>query len=197
MFDRRFFLLLVFLVLCGAALAFRSWNEQAQQGRFTALPAAIPGCPSVPVDDLADWLDQPEAADKRAFLLGRQTFVVSKMSGLASGGAVHDPAFCAVGKGWEIAAAQAVTLPGGVGERLVLRKGEESLVLLFWFEDSGAVFSSYLEFKLRLLGRRLAFWEAQPLPSLFLVQSRATDRQAWQHFEQEVVPWLRLDPAKI
>jgi len=189
---RHTLLLLAFFLLCAAALGYRSWHERIQDKAFTTLPSEIPGCPSVPIDDLEAWLEQSEAADKRAFLVHGRAFVVSKMSGLAAGGAVHDPAYCARGKGWQIKGTQSVDLPGGVGTRMHLEKGEESLYLLFWFEQDGTAFSSYVEFKLRLLLRRFTFWRQADYPSLYLVQSREAQAPAWQHFQQDVVPWLRL-----
>ena len=117
---------------------------------------------------------------KRIYRVGRENFIVVIIDGSRNRHAVHDPTYCFRGAGWTITGERALTLPGGAGKILSLRKGNETREAVFWFSDGQARHAQVTRCWWQSALRRLSFGASGPAPVLVLVQPLETDRTDWE-----------------
>jgi len=153
------------------------------QSRLAGLAPAGLGFTSreVPLNETEKSIFGSAQVVKRIYRAGRENFVVVIIDGTRNRHAVHDPTYCFRGAGWSIAGERSLTLPGGAGKVLSLRKGNETREAVFWFSDGRERHAQVARCWWQTALRRLTFGASGPAPVLVLVQPLENDRTAWEN----------------
>lgn len=92
--------------------------------------------------------------------------------------AIHDPAFCFRGAGFDVVRESDVPLSGGVGRQVELKSENEKRELVYWFSDTRTRYHSLLNFRLQTAFSRLNANQRTPLMILLYGRHRTPDQWA-------------------
>ena len=123
---------------------------------------------------------------KRIYRAGREDFVIAIIDGTHNRHAVHDPTYCFRGAGWNVAGERPLTLPGGAGKILSLRKGNDMREAVFWFSDSRKRHAQVVRCWWQMVCRRMTFGWSGPEPVLVLVQPLNGSSSNWELMPAEL-----------
>ena len=154
--------LLGWLILAAAALLVVGWNRVPlgdAADRLARLPAASSGLAvrNIPLSDAERSALGPAHVVRRRYSSASGSFVVTIIDGTANRHALHDPAFCLRGAGWQVLTDAPATTARGPARRLTLTRGDESQELLTWYSDGRSTFARPAEAWIRTALRRLSF----------------------------------------
>lgn len=152
------------------------------QNRVAGLAPAGLGFTSreVPLNETEKSIFGPAQVTKRVYRVGRQNFVIVIIDGTRNRHAVHDPTYCFRGAGWTIAGERPLALPGGAGQILSLRKGNQTREAVYWFSDGRERHAQVARCWWQTALRRLTFGASGPAPVLVLVQPLDDESAAWE-----------------
>ena len=123
---------------------------------------------------------------KRLCQTASQRVVVSIIDGTRNRHAVHDPAYCLRGGGWEITTREQLAIPGGQAAKLTLTKAGQRAEALFWFSDGRTRHVSPTTLWLASAARRLTCGKSGPAPVLVLVFPVEGGTPDWSRLWEEM-----------
>lgn len=158
------------------------------QDRVSRLALAGLGYTSrdVPLNETEKSIYGSAQVVKRFYRAGHENYVVVIIDGARNRHAVHDPAYCFRGAGWNIARASALALPGGTGTILTLQKGGDTREAVFWFSDGRERHAQVARCWWQSALRRLTFGASGPAPVLVLVQSLDGGNADWNRLPAQL-----------
>jgi hypothetical protein len=104
--------------------------------------------------------------------------------------AVHDPAYCFAGAGWQIERAEKIELSRGEALFFNMRRGEQECGALCFFDDGKRQFSSAPSYWLRSSLRRLTLGLSGEEPILVLIRSFPGEPFSLERVRQVLLPGL-------
>jgi hypothetical protein len=116
---------------------------------------------------------------KRLAIAGNNRAVVTVIDGTKNRHAVHDPAFCFSGAGWELSGEESVPLSKGVARLVHLQHGSDRAEALYWFSDGNQQFSRPLLYWWKTALRRLTFGTSGMEPVLVILTSNGDPAPNW------------------
>jgi exosortase D (VPLPA-CTERM-specific) len=159
------------VMACAALLVVTTMVSFQLAGREEA-PPARQSFLDFPMD-LAEWHGEPMAMERQYVdVLRFDDYLLANYQGPGgpinvyaayyrsqkSGQATHSPKTCIPGGGWEIASLDEVVVPAGLGaeigfraNRVVIQKGEQKQVVLYWFKQRNRLVTSEYLVKFFLL----------------------------------------------
>jgi hypothetical protein len=182
-------ILFVGLALAGLlALAWDGVSLPDAQDRVARLPAAGLGFSSreMPLNATEQSVYGAAQAVKRLYRAGRENFVVIIIDGARNRHALHDPAYCFRGAGWNIANERALKLPGGAGKILTLQKSGDTREAVYWFSDGSERHGQVVRCWWQTAMRRLTFGASGPDPVLVLVQPLEGRSADWERLPAQL-----------
>lgn len=123
---------------------------------------------------------------KRVCQTATQRFILSVIDGTRNRHAVHDPAYCLRGAGWEITGSETIPLPGGEAAKLTLTKAGRTTEAVYWFSDGKKRQASAIAQWLGAAARRLTFGGSGPAPVLVLLFPEEGSGLDWPELWREV-----------
>lgn len=129
---------------------------------------------------------------KRTYETGGQQFVLIAIDGTGNRHAVHDPAYCFRGAGWEIVGQQALPLAGGEARIVQLRRGAEASEAVFWYSDGRTRQTSAWRAWAGTIGQRLQFWRSSGETVLIMLQPAGPRVIDWPKLLRDVPELLAL-----
>jgi hypothetical protein len=128
----------------------------------------------------------------RRYLFGGRDLFVSVVDGTKDRHAVHDPRYCFQGAGWRLLSETPFAVPGGMGRRLKLARGQDRFETYFWFADGSGRYASFPRYWWQTTLRRftLGKWGAEPV--LVVVQDLYPARNGTALAVPELIQALRL-----
>ncbi|MBX3748947.1 MAG: exosortase-associated EpsI family protein [Opitutaceae bacterium] len=116
--------------------------------------------------------------EKRLLRVRGRAYALTVVDGTRNRHAIHDPAYCFRGAGWEIRAGADIGLPHGETRAVSLRQGAREAEALYWFSDGRQAFASATRYWLLTTLRRLTLGRSGAEPVLVIlipVDERAPD----------------------
>ena len=175
--------LLAGLVLAGLlAMAWDSVTLPDAQDRVSRLATAGLGFTSreLPLNETEKSIYGAAQVTKRIYRAGHENFEVIIIDGARNRHAVHDPAYCFRGAGWDITGDRPLNLPGGAGKILTLQKNGETRQAVFWFSDGLERHAQVSRCWWWVALRKLTFGSSGPAPVLVLVQPLNGGETDWE-----------------
>lgn len=123
---------------------------------------------------------------KRLCQTGSQRFVISVIDGTRNRHAVHDPAYCFRGAGWEVTSSEPLSIPGGDGAKLKLTKDGKTTEAVYWFSNGSERHASAMSSWFSAASRRLTFGQSGPAPVLVLLFSPDATPLEWSQIWKDV-----------
>lgn len=122
---------------------------------------------------------------KRLYQVGGQRLVLLVVDGSRQRHAVHDPAYCFRGAGWEPTAAGTLPLPRGAARQVRLSRDGRTVEAVYWFTDGHHQHASPARCWVHQTLRRLTFgaWGAPPV--LVMAQPVSGESVRWQDLLQQ------------
>jgi hypothetical protein len=117
---------------------------------------------------------------KRLAVEGEDRAVVTIIDGTRDRHAVHDPAFCFRGAGWEVTGQESIPLANGRGRLLHLRQDGYTAEALYWFSDGARQFDRPLVYWWKTSLRRLTLGRSGSEPVLVVLTSAGDMLPHWQ-----------------
>ena len=140
----------------------------------------------VPLNDTEKSIYGAAQVIKRIYHAGRVNLVVVIIDGARNRHAIHDPAYCFRGAGWNLAGERPLPLPGGAGKILSLQKGSETREAVFWFSDGRQRHAQVARCWWQTAWRRLTFGQSGPAPVLVLVQTLDGGSMDWERLPAQL-----------
>jgi Protein of unknown function (DUF3485) len=125
---------------------------------------------------------------KRQYQAGPHRISVLVVDGTRNRHAVHDPAYCFRGGGWEAVSSSEIPMLGGRATRQVFRRGNESRDLVFWFSDGKSRYSSLVRHAWDSALRRITFGRSGEAPVLISLQASGDPSPDWDVVLQAIPP---------
>ncbi len=116
---------------------------------------------------------------KRIYRLGKLSFVFLAIDGSRYRHAVHDPAYCFRGMGWEVEKRSPIPFEGGEAALLSLAQEERHRTALFWFSDGAHRHSSIIHYWFQATARRLTFGLLGTEPLFIILQPMGSYPPSW------------------
>lgn len=116
---------------------------------------------------------------KRAYQAGPYGVAVLVVDGTRNRHAVHDPAYCFRGGGWQIESDSELPILAGEARRQVFRRGAERRELLYWFSDGEHRHASIARYTLESAMRRVTFGKSGPASVLVSLQTAGDPAPDW------------------
>ncbi|GAB5558386.1 MAG: hypothetical protein SynsKO_00330 [Synoicihabitans sp.] len=123
----------------------------------------------VPVSEAEASVFAGASVLKRLVKVRGQTVVLTVIDGTRNRHAVHDPAFCFRGAGWEVERETAFAVEWGEARRVALRRRAETAEALYWFSDGQRAFGSAVTYWGRTTLRRLSLGASGDEPILVVL----------------------------
>lgn len=125
---------------------------------------------------------------KREYQAGPHRIALLVVDGTRNRHAVHDPAYCFRGGGWEAVSSSEIPMLGGRATRQVFRRGNESRDLVFWFSDGKSRYGSLLRHAWESALRRITFGRSGEAPVLISLQASGNPSPDWDVVLQAIPP---------
>ena len=125
---------------------------------------------------------------KRAYQAGPYGVAVLVVDGTRNRHAVHDPAYCFRGGGWQIEADSEMPLLAGAARRQVFRRGAERRELLYWFSDGAQRHASISRYTFESALRRVTFGKSAPASVLVSLQAAGAPPPDWDSILRAIPP---------
>lgn len=109
--------------------------------------------------------------EKRWVAVGGSEFILLAVDGTRNRHAIHDPAYCFRGAGWDVVSEEKVPLEGGEGRRLGLERQGAKAEALYWFSEQGEEYAGPLRYWGRTALRRLTLGRSGVEPVLVILMS--------------------------
>lgn len=155
------------------ALPARVGHLEARDGRLDAALASAAGADA--------WL-------LRAYVdggTGIASLYVGYFATQARGRTIHSPRNCLPGSGWEVLAWRRASLPAGAGRvtvnRVLLSRGRQRALVLYWYQGRGRVESSEYRVKWNLLRDAALRRRSEEALVRVTVPVRGSETEAYQH----------------
>lgn len=168
--------------------------------RMVPLPDAAERVRSLPLEGLT-FRGQDVALDavetnhfagvtllKREYQAGPHRIAVLVVDGTHNRHAVHDPAYCFRGGGWEQVSKSEIPMMGGRAIRQVFRRGTEARDLVFWFSDGQSRYGSLARHAWESALRRITFGRSGAAPVLISLQAAGNPPPDWDVVLQAIPP---------
>lgn len=139
-------------------------------------------------DEDRKLLGDADAVSKAVQLQGGGGFVLTVIDGTRNRHAVHDPSYCFVGSGWEVAEKREVATTSGTALMQVLVKDGRRLEALSFFDDKGRQFSSATRYWLEAGWRRMTFGASGAEPVLVICKGVPDVPVDWDRVRNIVLP---------
>lgn len=110
--------------------------------------------------------------------IGNEEVVLLVVDGAQNIHAIHDPAFCLRGAGFELASEADVPLPGGKAKQLELQNGDQRREVVYWFSNTRERYHSLLQFRLDTTFSRIYSNIDPPLMVLLYGEHRSPEQWA-------------------
>ncbi len=123
---------------------------------------------------------------KRLCQTPTQRVLVTIIDGTRNRHAVHDPAYCLRGAGWEITGSRVLPVPGGEAACLSVAREGRITQALYWFTDGQSRHSSLCRHLLQTAARRLTLGCSGPAHLFVLIASPDGQPVDWERLRIEM-----------
>jgi len=139
--------------------------------RLAALPerGIMMHSQEIPVTAAEDAIFAGATVLKRLVKVRSQAVVLTVIDGTHNRHAVHDPAFCFRGAGWEVEDELPFAVEWGEARRVALSRRGETAEALYWFSDGERAFGSPLGYWWRTTLRRVSLGASGQEPILIVL----------------------------
>lgn len=131
-------------------------------------------------------------AMKRLYIYRGRQLIVTFTDGSNNRNAVHDPAYCFLGSGWQITSDSSMRLENGVARLLSLQQGQQSTELAYWFSDGSQSYHSIIQYWMNTTLRRLTLGHSGDEPILILIRPVQPGSLNWDEIAHHFIPLLGL-----
>jgi hypothetical protein len=179
-------------VLCG--LLWETCPLPGSEERLARIPMAGDGFAGtdVPLSERERLVLGNVALVHRRYAFRDDDIHLTVIDGTRDRHAVHDPGHCFEGAGWRVVAEDHVSLPGGQGRWVRIRRDGREREAMYWFSDGGARHASFPRYCGQATWRRLTFGRSGADPVMVVVQGRTGESPDWGKLARELVMTLGL-----
>lgn len=186
--DRGLWVALVAVI--GLVVVWQAAPLEDAGGRIAQLP--LDGLTfrgqEVPLDALETNHFAGVTLRKRGYQVGRTAVLLLVVDGTRNRHAVHDPAYCFRGGGWEQESDTVLPLLAGEARRQVFRRGGERRELVHWFSDGKKRHASFARYALESAIRRVTFGRSAPASVLVSLQASGDPPPDWEGLLRAIPP---------